>query len=322
MHRQITDFINPKLSQLLCGFRKCFNMQHALVRLIEKWRNALDKKNKVEAGMIDLSKAFDCLKHDLLIAKLSAYGFDRTALNLVNDYLKNRYQRVKVDGNFSSWKELKLGVPQGSVLGSLLFNIFINDFLTCLQESEVCNYADDNSIFVCDTNFENDLSRLETDLPTVSEWFSQNFMKLNQEKSHFLTLGHNNDAKMSVRFDMTDIECSSDEKLLGVVIDDQLNFDKHINNICRKAANKLSALARISKYMDPEKLKCLMKTFVMSQFQYFPLVWMCHSRGLNQKINKIHERALRIAYKDFDSDFEELLRKDSAVTVHEKVNRS
>ena len=117
---------------------------------------------------------------------------------------------------------------------------------------------------------------------------------------------------------MTGIECSVDEELLGVVIDDQLNFDKHINNVCRKAANKLSALARISKYMDSEKLKCLMKTFVMSQFQYCPLVWMCHSRKLNKKINRIQERALRIAYKDYVSDFEDLLRRDKAVTVHEK----
>lgn len=100
-------------------------------------------------------------------------------------------------------------------------------------------------------------------------------------KKTFLTVGNSDDTIMSDKYVMTDIECSSDKKLLDVVIDDQLNFYKHNNNICRKAANKLYALARISEYMNSEKLKSLMKTFVMSQFRYSPLVWICHSLKLN-----------------------------------------
>ena len=95
---------------------------------------------------MDLSKAFDCIKYDLLLAKLDAYGLSREALRLVNSFLENRHQRVKINGSFSTYKQLSLGVPQGSVLGPLFFNIFINDLLLSIQDSDICNYADDTTI--------------------------------------------------------------------------------------------------------------------------------------------------------------------------------
>ena len=105
---------------------------------------------------------------------------------------------------------------------------------------------------------------------------------------------------------------------LKFLIDNELTFHKHITSLCSKANQKLSALARIAKYMTIDKRKILLNSFVTAQFNYCPLIWMCHSRTLNNKINRIHERALRIVYNDYKSNFKELLERDHSFTIHER----
>ena len=144
---------------------------HALSALIEKWRESLDKKGFAGGIIMDLSKAFDTINHDLLIAKLSAYGFEKSALKLIKSYLSNRYQRTKINTSFSSWTELLLGVPQGSVLGPLLFNIYLNDLFWFNEETDAANFADDTTLHGCDKDLNNLLWRLENDTLIVIEWF-------------------------------------------------------------------------------------------------------------------------------------------------------
>ena len=112
------------------------------------------------------------------------------------------------------------------------------------------------------------------------------------------------------------IASSNSEELLAVVINSEVTFAKHIENLCRKINQKLHALARVANFMTLEKRRLVMKTFVFSQFNYCPLVWMCHSRKLNNKINRLQERALRIVYNDKSSTFYQLLEKDKSVTIH------
>ena len=129
MQKQMNSFITDYLSDFLCGYRQGYNTQHALIKLTESWRQSLDSRGYSGAALMDLSKAFDTINHELPIAKLHTYGFRKESLDLILDYLSDRWQRTKISGNVSSWAELLQGVPQGSVLGPLLFNIYINDFL-------------------------------------------------------------------------------------------------------------------------------------------------------------------------------------------------
>ena len=131
----------------------------------------------------------------------------------------------------------------------------------------------------------------------------------NSGKSQFL---------VSLKILGSTVESSPCEELLGITIDSELTFHKHITSLCSKAYQKLSALARITKYMTIDKEKILLNSFITAQFNYCPLIWMCHSRTLNNKINRIQGRALRIVYHDYKSNFKELLERYHSFTIHER----
>ena len=264
---------------------------------------------------MDLSKAFDTINHELLIAKLHAYGFSKNSLALLFSYLSDRWQRTKINLSFSDWEELLQGVPQGSVLGPLLFNIYLNDLFYILKDANICNFADDTTPYVSDLCLKTVMEKLEEDSEIAITWFECNYMKLNTDKCHLLVSGHKfEEMWMKVRNDC--IWESKEVKLLGVTIDNELKFEKHVSNLCLKASRKLSALSRMGKYLSTEKKRVLYKSFVESQFKYCPLIWMFHSRSCNTKINRLHERALRLVYNDFQSTFKELLDRDKSFSIH------
>ena len=207
---------------------------------------------------MDLSKAFDTLNHDLLLEKLLACGFDRDSLKVFHSYLSSRYQRTKINKSFSSWSKIVCGVPQGSVLGPLLFNIYINDLFYMTELIDVCNFANDTTFHACDSSLEDLVNRLEHDANLVIEWFDCNYMKLNQDKCHLIISGHKSE-EIWAKIGQTKIWESKNQKLLGVIIDRQLNFDEYLISLWQKAGKKLSALARLANFLSLEQRQLLTK---------------------------------------------------------------
>ena len=248
MYQQIEDFMKDKLWNLLTGFRKSHNTQHCLMTMLERWKKTLDKGGYTCAVFIVLSKAFDTLNDKFSIAKLGAYGFDTKALYYIKSYLDNRKQRVRVNRNFSSWQEIIAGVPQGSILGPLLFNIFVNDLFLFVSSSNLSNYADDNTLYTSGYDLKEVKEVLLNDLNKVTEWFFENYMVLNAGKCHFMCLGKNKENE-TFTFKDTIITNRKEEKILDIIINNRLVFSSHIRELCKKASQKISTLSRISKQL-------------------------------------------------------------------------
>ena len=181
--------MEPKLSKYLAGFRRGYNTQHALLRVIESWRALQNKGQKIGVIITDLSKGFDTLNYKLLFKKLQAYGFDKKSLSFVENYFTNKKQRTKIGDSFSEYQRIITGVPQDSILGSLFFNIFINDLFLSIDKSALCNYADDNTLYTPSNDANAVINKLKQDFSKIFEWFYENFMILNIDKCYFLTLG-------------------------------------------------------------------------------------------------------------------------------------
>ena len=146
MYDQLYIYVTNFLNELLCGFLKEHVAQHALLKLLQAWQKEPDNLGFIEIILLDLSKAYDCLPHNLLITKLGEYGLDRSSLSLLMEYLNSRKQRTKVRSPNTRWSEIKHGTPQGFILGPLLFNKFINDLFFVIEKSDICNFVDDNTL--------------------------------------------------------------------------------------------------------------------------------------------------------------------------------
>ena len=315
IYEQTSYYFEPFFNEILCGFRKAHSTQHALFKLLTSWQNSLDRDGFVGSILMDLSKAYDCLPHDLLLAKLQAYGFSKESIRLFLSYLTNRTQRIKIGSTFSPWTNILRGIPQGSILGSLLFNIFINDLFFFSGKCEICNFADDNSLYSCGMNLDNIFSNLIQDMENVYEWFVYNSMKVNPDKFQFIILGNTGSHILKIG-DIT-IKSASSVTLLGITIDSKLNFKEHINNIVKKAYYKLYALRRLRKFLTLEKAKILACSMIESQFAYCPLIWIFYSKAYMQRVEYVQYKTLQVAYNNYMATYDDLFAlKAFAVPGH------
>ena len=179
--------------------------------------------------LLDLSKAFDCIPHDLLIAKLDTYGFDKEALSLIYSYPMNRKQSVRISG-----------VPQGSVLGALLFNIFLNDLYFFITKASLHNYADDNPLSAYSSDLNSLIDILPEESQTTIYWLKANHMIVKPKKFQAMLVSKKKNTMpedLTISINDVDIKPNNSVKLLGITLDNKLNFEKHISSICKSASS-------------------------------------------------------------------------------------
>ena len=199
--------------------------------MITEWKLKVDSGENIGILTTDLSSAFDCLPQTFLIAKLKAYNLSSDACLLISSYLHKRKQRTKLSNFLSPWSFIVKGVPQGSIIGPLAFNFFINDIFYTPLLSNLFNYADDNSAYYCHNDVNVIKNKLECDAKLMINWFNDNGMKANASKFQYLTVFSNNISpneyqNLELHVDNSVIKCANSIKLLGLIVDNRLNFTK------------------------------------------------------------------------------------------------
>ena len=217
----------------------------------------------------------------------------------------------------SDTKGVIAGVPQGSIDGSLLSNLFINDLVLFLTETMLSNYADDNNLFSIGRDLNKVKDTLAKDFGIVTNWFYENFMVLNSKKCHFMCIGKDGENEIFTFKDGC-YKSSKEEAILGITTDNKLNFDSHIKKDVKKSGQKLNALSRITTFLNKDQKSIIFNAMIKSQFGYCPIIWMFSSRRSNNLISKVQERSLRLITNDENSSFETLLQNINDITVHQR----
>ena len=312
---QVSELFYNEKAGCLSAYRKSHNTESMLVKAVNDWKDALDEGKYCGAILMDLSKAFDVIPHGLLVAKINAYGFDENCVNLIYNYLNGRHQRVKVRQARSKWIKITKGVPQGSILGPTLFNIFINDLLFSVTGYGIYNYADDNTISCISESSADLVCGIEKCGDLVTEWFKNNGMQANPDKYQAIVFGRKNDLPRHFTIKGYNVQCVENVKLLGVEIDRKLLFDEHVLSICKKASRQINAVMRLSKVLDISVKENIFSSFIKSTFSYCPLVWMfCGHRNI-RKLDRLQHRALRFVYNDFEASYSELLLRANSMSI-------
>ena len=214
-------------------------------------------------------------------------------------------------------------MPQGSILGPVLFNLFINDLFLFINEAELANFADDNTLYVGKKDLLELLAVLEKECETAINWFKINNMIVNPDKFQSMIISSNTEqSNTPVEINGVSLTPKSSVKLLGIEIDNKLNFETHVSKLCNKASNQLNAICRLQPYLGQKEKETIINTFVQSNFNYGSSIWhFCNKKSQN-KVEKIQERCLKVLSNDYDSSYAELLGNSNSVSMEIKRLRT
>jgi len=287
---------NSILHQSQYGFRKKMSTSMALLSLTEEISRSMDNKNFTIGVFIDLAKAFDTVNHKILLEKLKHYGLRGTTNDWFKSYLENRKQFVVINKTSSNCSTIACGVPQGSILGPLLFILYINDLNTVSDVLRTIMFADDTNLFLTGKNLDEIKIQFNEKLKTISLWFQTNLLSLNVSKTSYIVFTNGVvSSNIDLFIDDVKIDRVFETKFLGVVITHRLSWKPHIAIVCSKMSKNIGIIAKVRHLLPQSHVRLLYLTLVQPYMNYCCIVWSGTDKTDDlDRIHKIQKRYCRL----------------------------
>ncbi len=327
VHKRVYSFLVKKLllfdSQF--GFRYNHSTSDAVLEFIGRVIKGFEKNENTMAVFIDLSKAFDSIQHSTLLCKLKNFGIRGRAYKWFESYLSNRKMYVKYKGNKSELKHMEYGVPQGSVLGPLLFLILTNDLALSMKKCKSILFADDTTIYCTDKNPRVLIDSIKSDLNILVDWFHANKLTLNLSKTNFIYFTPRSKKKndINISLSVSDISISRVDvtKFLGIYLDHNLSFDRHIKHVCSKLSKNLYMLRTVKNILPKASLKILYYSYIHSSIVYGLNIWgPLVAKSNLKRVRVIQKKAIRtIDHAKFNAPTSNICKKMDILLIDELI---
>ena len=319
MHHRIIEFLdkNNTLYDMQYGFRPGRSCEHALLNAQNSVLNSLSKREVTMLLLIDFSKAFDMIEHQVLLRKLEHYGIRGIALDWFKSYLSGRRQYVTVNGTNSSVKPIVHGVPQGSILGPLLFVIYINDLPNISNLAKFVLYADDANVLITGKDTEEILTKFDAIATSIVEWVNTNGLALNLKKTKYMIFSRQQIClNREIKIGGVLIDREKEARFLGVIVDEKLNWSKHIATVKAKMARYIGMMYKL-KYFLPLKARIqIFQSFVQSHLNYCSIVWGFAAKSNIELLFRNQKKAMRAVMPGFVNYF----YKEGKIPAHTKTS--
>ena len=325
MHSRLMGFLDHynQIYSKQFGFRKAHSTEHTLINIVERIRNAIDKGEFACGVFVDLQKAFDTVDHEILLAKLDHYGVRGIVNDWFRSYLTNRSQFVSLGGSKSQLKPINHGVPQGSVLGPLLFLVYINDLHHCIRTSETYHFADDTHLLNFSKTVWNLCGRVNSDLRVLVSWLNANKISLNTNKTEFVIFRspwRRMDCIPRIKLFGQKLSPSKSVKYLGVHLDEHLNWKVHTAFVASKLRRANGAISKLRHYVPRSILLNIYHAIFASHARYASQIWGLCDNTTTHRIQILQNTALRLmTFKEPRSSANPLYHELSLLTIFNQV---